>query len=53
MYVIHYHNMQSNLSMIKKEADIYVFLFLGDDATISRTPLLNILIFGKIFLLMY
>ena len=29
--------------MIKKEADIFGLLFLGDDATISRCPLLNIL----------
>ena len=29
--------------MIKKEAEIFGLLFLGDDATISRCPLLNIL----------
>ena len=29
--------------MIKKEADIFGLLFLGDGATISRFPLLNIL----------
>ena len=29
--------------MIKKEAEIFGFLFLGDGATISRFPLLNIL----------
>ena len=29
--------------MIKKEADIFGLLFLGDGATISRCPLLNIL----------
>ena len=35
--------MKSNLSMIKKEAEIFGLLFIGDDATISRCPLLNIL----------
>ena len=29
--------------MIKKEAEIFGLLFLGDGATISRFPLLNIL----------
>ena len=29
--------------MIKKEADIFGLLFLGDEATTSRCPLLNIL----------
>ena len=29
--------------MIKKEAEIFGLLFLGDGATISRCPLLNIL----------
>ena len=33
--------------MIKKEADIFGLLFLGDGATISRCPLLNILDFAK------
>ena len=50
-YVIDYiskHNTQRNLSMIKREADIFGFLFLGGIATISRTPLLNILVSGKI-----
>ena len=36
-------NMKRNLSMIKKEADIFGCLFLGDGATVSRSPLLNIL----------
>ena len=34
--------MKSNLAMIKKEAEIFGLLFLGDGATISRFPLLNI-----------
>ena len=46
--VIHEQNMKSNLSMIKKEAQIFGLLFLGDDATISRFPLLNILASEKI-----
>ena len=33
--------------MIKKEADIFGLLFLGDGATISRCPLLNILCSAK------
>ena len=33
--------------MIKKEADIFGLLFLGDGATISRCPLLNILASAK------
>ena len=41
--VIHEHNTKRNLAMIKKEAKIFVLLFLGDGATISRFPLLNIL----------
>ena len=47
--VIHDQNMESNLSLIEKESDIFGFLFLGDGATISRAPLLNILVSGKIF----
>ena len=35
--------MKRNLAMIKKEADLFGLLFLGDGATISRCPLLNIL----------
>ena len=35
--------MKSNLAMIKKEAEIFGLLFLGDGTTISRCPLLNIL----------
>ena len=45
--VIHDQNMERNLSLIKKESDIFGFLFLGDGATISRVPLLNILVLGK------
>ena len=33
--------------MITKEAEIFGLLFLGNDATISRCPLLNILYFGE------
>ena len=33
--------------MIKKEAEIFGLLFLGDGATISRCPLLNILVSAK------
>ena len=39
--------MKSNLAMIKKEAEIFELLFLGDGATISRFPLLNILTSAK------
>ena len=45
--VIHEQNMKRNLAMIKKEADIFGFLFLGDGATISRCPLSNILASAK------
>ena len=44
--VIHDHNMERNLSLIKKEYDIFGLVFLGDSATISRIPLLNILVSG-------
>ena len=47
--VIHDQNMERNLSLIEKESDIFGLLFLGDGATISRVPLLNILVSGKIF----
>ena len=36
-----------NLAMIKNEALIFGFLFLGDGAPISRCPLLNILASAK------
>ena len=45
--VIYDQNTESNLSLIKKESDIYELLFLGDGATISRIPLLNILVSEK------
>ena len=45
--IIHEHNMKSNLAMIIKEAEICGLLLLGDGATISRCPLLNILHFAK------
>ena len=47
MDVIHDQNMESNLILIEKESDIFGFLFLGDGATISRVPLLNILVSRK------
>ena len=46
--VIHDQNMERNLILIKKETDIFGLFFLGDGATISRIPLLNILVSGKI-----
>ena len=42
--VIHDKNMERNLSLIEKESDIFGLLFLGDGATITRIPLLNILV---------
>ena len=39
--------MERNLSPIEKESEIFGLLFLGDGATISRVPLLNILVSGK------
>ena len=47
--IIHDQSMEGNLSLIKKGSDIFGFLFLGDGANISRIPLLNILVSGKIF----
>ena len=47
--VIHDKNMERNLSLIKKESDIFGLLFLGDGENISRIPLLNILVSGRIF----
>ena len=38
--------MERNLSLIEKESDIFGLLFIGDGATISRVPLLNILVSG-------
>ena len=45
--VIHDQNMERNLSLIEKESEIFGLLFLGDGATISRVPLLNIFVSGK------
>ena len=39
--------MEKNLSLIEKESEIFGLLFIGDGATISRVPLLNILVSGK------
>ena len=47
--VIHDQNMERNLSLIKIESDIFGLLFLGDGATISIIPLLNISVSRKIF----
>ena len=47
MDVICVQNMERNLILIKKESDIFGFLFLGDGATIPIIPLLNILVSGK------
>ena len=44
--IMHYQNTENNLCLIKKEYDIFGLLFLGDGATISRIPLLNILVSG-------
>ena len=45
--IIHDQNMENNLSLIKRDSDIFGFLFLGDIENIYRTPLLNILVSGK------
>ena len=45
--VIHEPNTKRNLATIKSEAEIFGLLFLGDGATFSRFPLLNILASGK------
>ena len=39
--------MERNLSFIQKESDSFGFLFLGDGATISGIPLLEILVSGQ------
>ena len=44
--VIYEHNIQRNLSMIKKEEEIFGFLFLGENSKISLTTLLNISVNG-------
>ena len=53
MDVINDQNMQRNLSMKNKEAEILGLLFLGDGATISITKLLNMLVPIKMLLLMF
>ena len=45
--VIHDQNMERNFIFIKKESGIFGLSFLGDGATISRIPLLNILVSRK------
>ena len=45
--VIHYQKIERSSSLIEKESDIFGLLFLGDGATISRVPLLNILVSGN------
>ena len=45
--------MESNLSLIEKESDSFGLLFLGDGATISRIPLLKILVLGGILQVPY
>ena len=47
--VIHDKNMEMNLSLIKKESYIFVFLSLGDGVNIYIIPILNILVSGEIF----
>ena len=39
--------MKSNLTLMKKEADVFGLLFLLFGAKNSRTPLLNILVYDK------
>ena len=46
--VIHDQNMERNLSLIEKESNIFGLLFLRYGSTITRVPLLNILVSGKI-----
>ena len=46
---IHEQMMESNLCLIEKESDLFGLLFLGDVGTISRIPLLKILVSRKIF----
>ena len=45
--VIHDHNTEMNLSLIKKESGIFGLLFLGDGATVYRIPRLKILVSRK------
>ena len=39
--------MKSNLEIIKKKAEIFGLLFLGDGPTISKCPFMNILASAK------
>ena len=41
-YIIHYQNMERNLSLIKKESDVLGLLFMGDGATFNIIMHLNI-----------
>ena len=45
--VYHDQNMESNLSLIEKESDIFGLLFIEDGATIYRIALLDIMVSGK------
>ena len=45
MDVIHDQNTERNLSLIKEESITFGMLFLGEGATISTIPLLNILVY--------
>ena len=47
LYVIHGQNMERNLSLIKKESDIFGFLFLGDGSNIFIILLLKTLVLGE------
>ena len=47
MDVIHDQNIERNLSLTRKESDIFELLFLGDGDTIYIIPILNILVSGK------
>ena len=51
--VIHDQNMVRNYILIKKKSDIFGLLFLGDGATISISPMLNILVSGEILKCLY
>ena len=51
--VIYDQNTQSNLIIINNKADIFELSFLFYGATITRTPLLNISVSGKISRFLY
>ena len=46
--VIYDQDMERNLILIKKESDIFELLCIDDGATISKIPILNMLVSGKI-----